>query len=228
MPLSAELLTQIKYRKGAIQRYLLQWSKKNFRIFPWRINRTPYSVLIAEILLKRTTATAVAAIFEKFLRLYPNSEALANADKDSLESLLSRIGYHKKRASDLVKIASVLLKEFRGELPKSKKELMSIPFIGHYTANAILSLGYGNPAAMVDSNVTRIIRRLFSNHLAQKSSTNIIQLIADNLVPMRNHQVYNLALLDFGAVICTYGIPKCSLCPLNRVCDYFLAGNASR
>lgn len=219
-----ELFNVVNSRKDSLQKELLEWAKKNLRQFPWRENRTPYSVLIAEVLLKRTTASAVLRIYKEFISLYPNIETLAKADRNKLEKMLLTIGYHKRRADILIDIAKHVVNKYNGEIPKTKEELLEIPHIGHYTANAILSLGYGIPSAMVDSNVDRVIKRLFMNHLPKKPSMHVIQKIADNLAPKENNQFYNLALLDFGALVCRYGIPKCKSCPLSKFCDYYLAG----
>lgn len=225
--LDESLFNDVQARKDSIREALFEWGRKHFRAFAWRRNRTPYSVLISEVLLKRTTASATTHVYEKFLALYPNIEILSKANKAELVALLSRIGYHKRRAMILVEMANYLMTKYQGRIPKSREELLEIPFIGHYTANAIISLGYGIPSAMVDSNVERIIKRLFLNHLSKKASLRIIQKVADILSPRENNQNYNYALLDFGAAICRYVNPKCQSCPINGFCDYNLSRKAS-
>lgn len=215
-------------RTTKIRNGLLGWAKNNFRSFPWRQKRNPYSVLVAEILLRRTTASAVSKIFETFMSQYPDIEAIEKADKVSLEKLLLKIGYNKQRANILKGIAKYVIDHYNRQIPQNRKELLEIPHVGDYTANAILSLGYGVPTAMVDSNVIRIINRLFMKHMPKKSSLVIIQKIANMLATEEDNQLYNLALLDFGALICTYGTPKCKICPFTKICDYYLEGNPSR
>lgn len=227
MELEDSLIRDVNSRKISIQKSLLKWGKQHHRYFPWREKRTPYSVLVSEILLKRTTASAAKRIYEEFMSSYPNLEALARADREELEKLLQTIGYHKRRTNILIEIANYILNNFNGQIPQSKKELLEIPFVGPYTASAILSLGYEVPSAMVDSNVERIIKRLFFKHLSKKKSFRIVQAIADMLAPAKNNQNYNFALLDLGATICRYGLPKCKVCPINKFCDYYLMGNPS-
>lgn len=224
MELEGSLIKNIESRKTHIQKGLIKWGEKHYRHFPWREKRTPYSVLVSEILLKRTTASAAKRIYEEFLSSYPNLEALAKADRKKLEKLLLRIGYHKRRTNILIEIANYILSKYNGQIPKSKKDLLEIPFVGSYTASAILSLSYGIPSAMVDSNVERIIRRIFLKHLSNKKSFRIVQTIADMLAPKENNHNYNFALLDFGALVCRYGTPKCKVCPINKFCDYCLSG----
>jgi len=217
--LPMDVIKKVMNRRNKIIKRLLEWGDKNYRPYSWRNNRTPYSVLISEILLKRTTATAAAEIYDKFLASYPNLQALANAQKQDLERMLVRIGYHKRRAQILLEVARYLLEKHKGQIPAKKEELLKVPHIGPYTANAILSLGYGIPAAMVDSNVQRIISRLFSTTLTNKSP-NAVQAVADLLAPKKDNVKYNYALLDLGALVCRYDLPKCSKCPLQDICDY--------
>lgn len=215
------LIREIESRKIHIQKALIKWGEEHYRHFPWREKRTPYSVLISEILLKRTTASAAKRMYDEFMSSYPNLETLAKADKEKLENLLETIGYHKRRTDILIQIANYILIRYGREIPKTKEDLLEIPFVGPYTASAILSLGYGIPSAMVDSNVERIIRRLFLEYLSEKKSFRRVLEIADRLAPKENNQSYNYALLDFGAAICRYGKPKCNLCPTNNSCDYY-------
>lgn len=222
--LKTDLLREIDSRKDVIRKEIIEWGRNHYRHFPWRDNRTPYSVLISEILLKRTTASAVLHLYERFMNKYPNLKALARASKEDLENLLLRIGYNVKRATILVEVANYIIKKYDGQIPRLKAQLLEIPNIGNYTANAILTLGYNIPSAMVDSNVERIIRRLFLEHLSNQP-LRLVQKVADALAPREDNQTYNFALLDFGALVCRYGIPKCKVCPINEICDYFLSGN---
>lgn len=222
--LEDSLVKDVKSRKIPIRKALLKWGEEHYRHFTWRENRTPYSVLVSEILLKRTTASAAKRMYEEFLSTYPDLETLAKADREKLEKLLKTIGYHKRRTDILIEVASYILSRYGGQIPRSRKDLLEIPFVGPYTSGAILSLGYGIPSAMVDSNVERIIRRLFLKHLSQKKSFRIVLEIADMFAPEENNQNYNFALLDFGALVCRYGTPKCKVCPINEFCDYYLSG----
>jgi A/G-specific adenine glycosylase len=213
------ILAEAEKRKQKVQQVLLDWASSNLRDFPWRRNRTPYRVLVSEFLLKRTTSTAVKRIYEDFLKLYSNIEKLAKADVKELEKFLETIGYHKLRARAIKETASHIMKESKGKLPTSMEELLSIPNIGPYTAGAILSLGYGQPASMVDSNVERILKRVFKNTLPKKTVLKWLQKVDDILVPKEKHETFNYALLDLGALICTYREHYCAKCPINIFCD---------
>lgn len=223
--LDGSLIKDIRYRRIPIQEALLSWGVQHYRNFPWREKRTPYSVLISEVLLKRTTASAATHVYQRFVALYADIQTLSKADKKELITLLSRIGYHKRRAEILLEIANYIMTKHCGEIPKSREELLDIPHIGYYTSNAVLTFGYGNPAAIVDSNVERIIKRVFLKYFEKKKPQRIVQKIADSLSPLEDNQVYNYALLDLGALVCRYGTPRCKACPISSFCDYYLNGN---
>lgn len=226
--LEQKLFDEVRSKKANIRSALQKWAEASFRCFPWRERPTPYSVLVTEVLLRRTTATAVSNIFHAFMAQYPSIEKLAIADRVNLEKLLVRIGYNKQRANILIEIARFIVNKYNCQIPDDKEKLLRIPHVGNYTANAIISLGYSTPSAMVDSNVIRILRRLFLSHLTEQAPLKTIQKVADLLAPEEGNQRYNLTLLDFGALICTYGVPRCTICPLNSACDYFMKGNQKR
>lgn len=223
MPLrnnTQQILTDINARKTFFQFDLLKWANENYRHFPWRENRTPYRVLISESLLKRTTATAVLRVYEKFLCQYPTIEDLANAKIKNLEKILSTLGLQRQRSKLMLDMAKYLIQS-GSEIPADQENLLKIPHVGDYSAAAILSFGYGIPAAILDSNVERILRRLFAPCSQKDVSHKVLTKIADVLLPLENHVCYNYGLLDLGAIVCRYKNPKCSQCPLNKHCDYW-------
>ena len=219
MAATDRLRTAASTRCRQIQGEILKWASSNLRDFPWRHERTPYRVMVAEFLLKRTTSTAAARVYDNFLGKYPTISDLAKADVSSLERLLKAIGYHRLRAKALKETATDIVGNCGGEVPNDLDRLMCIPHIGHYTAGAVLSLGYGIPAPMVDSNVERILKRLFRDTLPEKAVSKALLAVARELVPKEGHDVFNLALIDLGAQVCTYRIPYCSRCPINCSCD---------
>lgn len=222
--LNNALVQDIQFKKKIIQKELVTWCKEYYRYFPWRENRTPYTILIAEVLLKRTTASAVKGMYENFLKLYPDVRVLAKADLKDLENTLSKIGYHKVRTKILIEMANYILENYNGKIPRTKDKLLKIPHVGNYTANSILSFAYNVPAAILDTNVERIFKRVFLKNAPTVASLKPFQEIADSIMPNLNNQIYNYALLDLGGTVCISGLPRCYLCPIKSVCDYYLLG----
>ena len=126
-------------------------------------------MLVAEVILRRTTATAAARVYDEITQRYPDVLALSQANTCDLEVLLLSVGYYKRRALILKEAAALVVAEYGGEIPDTQEALLRIPQVGPYTAGAILCLGFGIPAAMVDSNVLRIISRLFCNSLPNQA-----------------------------------------------------------
>ncbi|RLF03707.1 MAG: hypothetical protein DRK00_08365 [Thermoprotei archaeon] len=124
-----DLEEEARSRQGKLARAILTWGKKNIRDFPWRKERTPYRILVAEVLLRRTTSTAALRVYEEFLKKWPDVRSLANANVDELEQLLVAVGYHKQRSRILVNIARFINKEYDGNIPSDKERLLKIPHI---------------------------------------------------------------------------------------------------
>jgi A/G-specific adenine glycosylase len=214
-------IAYVKKKKKIFRELLISWARDNLREFPWRENPTPYSVLVTEILLRRTTAPAVKRVYLLFIGKYPDIEGLAKANMTEIEGILASLGYHKERARILHSIADFIQKNWRGKIPNSKNELMKMPHIGQYTAGAVLSLGFGIPSPMVDSNIERVLRRVFCSKVPPKGKMELILTAAELLVPEKDHKTYNLGLVDLGAMLCKHNNPKCELCPLRDICDYY-------
>ena len=205
---------------------ILRWAGQNFSEFPWRSNRSPYEILIAEFLLKRTTATAVDRVYEDFLVRFPGLKEIASASEEELVQYLSGVGLQRQRARSLNRLATWLLTTSNGEVPCDLACLLEVPGLGDYSAAAILSFGHGTPIAILDANVERIITRVFGNELPQRPSKALLNEVAQHLLPPDNHEKYNFGLLDFGRLVCRYASPKCGVCPLNSICDFWAKPSA--
>lgn len=217
LPSNLEIL--IQNRKKEFSKKLLTWWKNNKRSYPWRAQGvSPYQVLIAEILLKRTTATAASNTFIEFINNYKDIKALAKADIKDLEKILACVGLHRQRAKGLKEIAKFICKKEGCKIPNSLEKLLEVPHIGQYTARAILSFSYNVPVGIVDSNVIRIIKRIFYGKVPKNPSLPLTQAIIDKILPLNKHKEFNLALLDFGALICRYSYPLHGVCPLCNIC----------
>jgi A/G-specific adenine glycosylase len=150
-------------------------------------------------------------------------QSLSQANISDLESFLKCIGYNKIRSQQLKEISNYILNKYNNGLPSTLEELKSIPYVGSYTAGAILCFVYNVRAPMVDSNVVRIISRLFMRSLQKKPSIRKIEETVEQLIPKKRFKKFNLSLLDLGATVCIPRKPNCPICPLQSVCDYALS-----
>ncbi len=209
---------------------VLEWGSVNFSDFPWRSSPSPYEILIAELLLKRTTATAAARVYKDFLVRFPSLQDVASAADEELVKELSSVGLQHQRARSMKRLAVWILSERDGEIPSDLEGLLNVPGLGEYSATAILSFGYGVPAAVLDTNVERILVRVFGNTLPPRPSSASLRELAQVLLPKEGHREYNYGLLDLGRQVCKYVDPRCGECPLASECDFYnvLSGTKSQ
>ena len=200
---------------------VLKWADKNFSDFPWRQHRSPYEILVAEVLLKRTTASAAARVYDDFLLRFPSLQDIASAPDEELVKALSSVGLQRQRARSMKHLAGWLLSQHNGSIPSDLEGLLEVPGLGDYSAAAILSFGYGVPAAVLDANVERILLRVFSNTMLPRPSWTLLRELAQHLLPKEGHREYNYGLLDLGRLICRYAGPRCGECPLASICDFY-------
>ena len=199
---------------------LLVWAEQNLRDYPWRRTTEPYNLLIAELLLQRTDADTVAPIYKTFLNRYPTLDELTKATVEDIATLLKPLGLFF-RAERLWQTAQIVTEKYRGNVPDSETELLKLPGVGIYTARAIRSQAFQQPTVVLDTNVARIIERFFGIEGERvKSRCKILWNAAEKIAPSTKVGLWNLALLDFGAIICTARKPKCSECPLNQKCHW--------
>jgi A/G-specific adenine glycosylase len=208
-------------RRRRIQASLAKWRTDHYRDYPWRDpGRSPYEILIAEHLLKRTTSTAASRVYRDFITRFPSIRALYRADQTDIEESLRSIGLQSQRARGFKELARHVVEASDGNLPRDRRQLEGLPHVGPYAAAAICSFALDEPAAIVDSNVARIIQRVFGDSLPSPTPPKLLQALADELLPLEDHRAFNLALLDLGALVCRYTRPKCSTCPVVTCCDF--------
>ena len=209
------------------QRRLLTWYARHGRDLPWRRTREPYRVLVSEIMLQQTQVDRVIPKYHEFLERYPTVEDLAHARGRDVTKSWRPLGYYR-RASNLHGIARETVARYDGCLPDDGAALRRMRGIGRYTAGAILAFAHGRDAALVDTNVRRVLGRVFlgPRRLKRLRGQKAIWALAESLVPAGRAYDYNQALMDFGATWCTARKPKCSRCPMKAFCRSFDHGNA--
>ncbi|MBD3213431.1 MAG: hypothetical protein GF311_12560 [Candidatus Lokiarchaeota archaeon] len=192
---------------------ILTWYEENGRNFLWRINpNTPYKIMVAEILLQRTTAKSVHKFYHNFIKKYPNLDKLDKAEKKDLEEILSNLGLLYK-AKIFKKIAHTL-KENEYEIPDTKDKLMELYGIGDYISSAILTFGFSKNTPIVDSNIRRFSSRFWKLKDEQQIKKKLIVLTKNDM-----KKVY-FGLLDICWFYCRAPEPNCGDCPLKKCCPY--------
>ena len=200
---------------------LLNWGKCNLRDYPWRNASNPYEILIAEFLLQRTDADTVKPVYEKFLVCYPTLGKLATAKLEDIAAILQPLGLFF-RAERLSQTAQIITAKYQGKIPSSEAELLKLPGIGKYTARAICSQAFAQSSAVMDTNVARILERFYGLKGERvKSRCKILWQAAETIAPQTKVGLWNLTLLDFGALICTARKPKCLECTVAKQCSWY-------
>ena len=210
---------------------LRQWYAVDKRRLPWRAEAgaappDPYRVWLSEVMLQQTTVAAVGPYFEKFTALWPTVEALAGADEGAVMAAWAGLGYYA-RARNLVACARAVAKRPGARFPDTEAELRSLPGIGRYTAAAIAAIAFGRRAVVVDSNVERVVSRLFAVAEPLPAARPRIYALADRITPDEGAGDFAQAMMDLGASICTPRAPACPRCPLLAGCAAGRAGTAA-
>jgi A/G-specific adenine glycosylase len=201
------------------RRRLLDWYRKNGRDLPWRRTRDPYHILVSEVMLQQTQVDRVLPKYEQWLGKYPTLAALATAHEDDVAEIWRPLGYNI-RPRRLHAIARESVARYGGELPSDADTLLSFKGIGEYTAGAVLSFAFGQRAAILDTNVARVLFRVFIGRGQPKAHAMRKHLwtLSRTLLPVRHVFDFNQALMDFGATMCTARKPQCLLCPMRPDC----------
>ncbi|NYZ62699.1 A/G-specific adenine glycosylase [Luteimonas deserti] len=205
---------------------LLAWFDVHGRHdLPWQHPRTPYRVWLSEIMLQQTQVRVVVPYFERFVTALPDLRALAAAPQDEVLALWSGLGYYA-RARNLHAAAKRCVDLHDGDLPRNLEALVALPGVGRSTAAAILSQAWGEPAAILDGNVKRVLarRHAVDGWPGLPKVEAALWAIADTLLPPARLADYTQAQMDFGATLCTRHAPACLLCPVADDCAAFAQG----
>jgi A/G-specific adenine glycosylase len=202
-----------------IQRRVLQWYRRHGRAaLPWRIVRDPYRTVVSEFMLAQTQVERVAPKFESFVSRFPGFAALARASAADVLREWKGLGYNS-RAVRLRRLAQSVVERHDGVLPSERAQLRALPGIGAYTAAAIRAFAFDIDDAPIDTNVRRVVNRLFFGLEYPRAAPPLeVDARARRLAPAGRAHDWNSAMMDLGAIICTARAPKCLLCPLRSEC----------
>jgi len=218
------------------KRRLLKWFRRQGRALPWRATRDPYHVLVSEFMLQQTQVKRVRDFYPRFLARFPTVHALADARPSQVNAAWNGLGYYR-RAANLHRLARTVVREHGGTIPDDPDALIRLPGVGRYTAGAVASFAYERREAAVDTNVARVLSRVFrtrgrgcrggrggrdgaTGQRDNGTNERRIWQLAERLLPRRRKTAweFNQALMDLGATVCTARSPKCPSCPVRPAC----------
>jgi len=201
---------------------LLGWYAHSRRNLPWRQNKDPYAIWVSEIMLQQTRVAVVVDRYQAFLKRFPTLVSLALAAEQEVLALWSGLGYYR-RARMLHKAAQFVADHYRGNLPVTAEELRTLPGIGAYTAAAIASIAHGQPVAVVDGNVERVLCRLAGWEAGSRGGGGAalrrkVEALAGQLLDRDQPGDFNQAMMELGATVCLPRSPQCLVCPIAADC----------
>ena len=212
------------------RRKLLAWYRANGRDLPWRRTDDPYHILVSEMMLPQTQVDRVLPKYLEWLEKYPSLAALASAPDKEVDAAWRPLGYNI-RPRRLHTIARESVERYGGQRPSDEETLLSFKGIGAYTAGAIRSFAFGQRAAILDTNVARVLFRVFVGRGDAKAHAMRKRLwaISEAVVPYKHVFDFNQALMDLGATVCVARKPKCPACPMTKLCrSYPVPADVSR
>jgi len=214
---------------AALRRRLLAWFRRHQRALPWRSSRDPYRIWLSEVMLQQTRVAAVLPYYRRFLRRFPTLRALARARTEEVLGVWSGLGYYT-RARNLHRAAKEIVARHAGRFPREREHALALPGVGRYTAAAVLSIAYGEPLAVLDGNVARVLARLDARrgHLRVGSRWKQLESRAQQLLDACAPGEWNQALMELGASVCTPRAPRCADCPISRWCRGYQLGIAEQ
>ncbi len=202
---------------------LRSWYAPRRDAYPWRGSHDPYAVWVSEVMLQQTQASRVVPAFGSFLRRFPTVRALAAAARRDVVRAWGGLGYNR-RAVRLSEAARVIVRDHGGRIPRDPAALRELPGVGPYTAAAVASLGFGDPVAVVDTNVRRVVARVHLGIDGHDAPAREVATLADAWLDRDDPVTWNQAVMDLGREVCRPK-PRCDVCPLARVCRFRLAGS---
>ncbi|MFZ6664286.1 A/G-specific adenine glycosylase [Peijinzhouia sedimentorum] len=195
------------------------WYLANKRDLPWRNTKDPYKIWLSEIILQQTRVAQGLPYYEAFVEKFPSIDKLATADENEVLRLWQGLGYYS-RARNLHACAKHIHHELKNNFPENYQELIKLKGVGPYTAAAIASFAFKEPVAVVDGNVMRVIARFFGiyDDIAENSTQTTIREICKRLISTEHPDLFNQAIMEFGALHCKPNQPLCGICPFAGGC----------
>ena len=207
---------------------ILGWYDNNKRILPWRVGKNSpkklYYRLLSEFMLQQTQVKTVIPYFKKFTKNFKTLKSLSKCSEKKILKLWEGLGYYR-RSRNLLAASKILVNKHHSKLPKTIKEIKTLPGVGDYTANALLGLVHNKPTIAIDGNVKRVFSRIINKKESKINFDQFIEINKKKLFNSKRNSDFVEALMEFGALVCKPKDPICGICNLKNNCKYF---NSSR
>lgn len=215
-----ERFTPKPMKKDFFSKRIIDWYHVNHRDLPWRKTRDPYKIWLSEIILQQTRVAQGLPYYNEFVKTFPTVFVLARAPEQKVLRLWQGLGYYS-RARNLHRCAKEIVKNYNGEFPHSFEELQKLQGIGPYTAAAIASIAFRESVAVVDGNVFRVLARVFGieKDIASNEGKKYFFSLANELIDKNQPDLFNQAVMEFGALHCLPKNPKCNECFFSKNCE---------
>ena len=208
--------------KRKFQNRLLKWYSEFGRDLPWRRTSDPYKILVSEVMLQQTQVDRVIPKYHEFVEKYPTLKDLAAAEPNDVRQTWYPLGYNI-RPYRLHSIACEAVERYGGTIPNDSEELQSMKGIGRYTAGAVRSFAFNEDAPILDTNVMRVLHRVFIGNGDPRTKKSRLWVMSEELIPKGKGYDFNQALMDFGAMVCTARNAYCMYCPMQDFCQAYPA-----
>ncbi len=201
---------------------LRNWYALHKRDLPWRNTTDPYYIWLSEIILQQTRVAQGLPYYERFVENYPTIQDLANDSEENVLRLWQGLGYYS-RARNLHATAKIVANELAGAFPNNYQSILKLKGVGPYTASAIASFAFNEKVSPIDGNVIRVVSRYFGiqEDVSQQATLAKIETFALKVLPVKDHQTHNQAMMEFGALQCVPSNPNCAECPLASSCEAY-------
>jgi endonuclease-3 len=195
---------------------ILKFLAKRYKIKRWK--EDPFKVLIITILSQRTKDEVTREASKRLLKVAKTPEEILKLSEERIAKLIYPVGFYREKAKKIRKLCKILIEKYGGEVPSSREELLKLPGVGDKTASCVLCFGFGVPTIPVDIHASVIANRL---GLTKSKNPEDIRKDLEKLIPEKLRYIVNLGFVEFGKEICSTRNPKCSICPLKNLCEYF-------
>jgi A/G-specific adenine glycosylase len=207
-------------RLSRVRRAVINWYNHNGRTYPWRDKTDPFYILVAEMMLRRTTAAAVSRVYNHFLSVYSSPALLSDASPDSVSLIVAPLGLQQMRSKHLKEVGRVLTQVHSGQVPCDEKSLVALPGVGKYVASAVRNFAFNQHVPLVDNNIIHLLSRLFGVKFRDPEDLDAWDFMQRFGGRTQDSRFY-WGLIDLVSIVCKRRIPLCGLCPLTNECLWY-------